>query len=165
MKKIWKELDRDLIDMEINDYSFGANLQELSKKSIVAYILPVSIWFVAFTISISGALLIVIFVILIGVYIVAYIRSYTLFIDDEGVWVFRGVFPWQKGIYGVKWGDFNEGVFSQNFASWVLRSFTIEVKNRYKEEPEIVLKHMHNGDYAITKMNSVFMHKYRREHQ
>lgn len=150
--------------MEINDYAFGENQQELSKKSIVAYILPMLLWFVFFSISLGTPLFLMV-VILIGVYTVAYIRSYTLFVDDEGVWVFRGVFPWQQGIYGVKWGDFNEGVFSQNFASWALRSFTIEVKNRYKEEPEIVLKHMHNGDYAITKMNSVFMHKYRRTHQ
>ena len=151
--------------MEINDYCFGRNPQELSKKSIIAYILPVSIWFVAFTISLTGPLLFVIFVILTGVYTVAYIRSYTLFIDDEGVWVFRGVFPWQKGIYGVKWGDFNEGVFFQNFASWALRSFTIEVKNRYKKESEIVLAHMHNGDMAVTEMNSVFFQKYRRKYQ
>jgi len=151
--------------MDIHIYSFGENPQELSKKSIVAYVVPMFIWFVAFTISLSGTLVFVIFIILIGVYTVAYIRSYTLFMDDEGVWVFRGVFPWQKGIYGVKWGDFNEGVFFQNFASWALRSFTIEVKNRYKEEFEIMLRYMHNGDSAITKMNSKFMQKYRRKHQ
>lgn len=150
--------------MQINNYSFGNNPQVLSKKSIVAYILPMFLWFVVFSISLGAPLFLVV-VILIGVYTVAYIRSYTLFIDDEGVWVFRGVFPWQKGIYGVKWSDFNEGVFFQNFASWALKSFTIEVKNRYKDEPEIVLKHMHNGDSAITKMNSVFLQKYRRTHQ
>lgn len=151
--------------MEIDDYAFGANPQMLSKKSIVAYMLPMSIWFIAFTISLSGNLLFVIFIILTGVYTIAYIRSYTLFIDDEGVWVFCGVFPWQKGIYGVKWGNFNEGVFFQNFVSWASRSFTIEVKNRYKKEPEIMLMFMHNGDIAVTKMNSVFMQKYRRKHQ
>lgn len=153
------------MNIEINNYSFGENPQELSKKSIVAYVVPMSIWLIAFTLSLNGNLLFVIFVILIGVYTVVHIRSYTLFMDDEGVWVFRGVFPWQKGIYGVKWGDFNEGVFFQNFASWTLRSFTVGVKNRYKEESEIVLEHMYNGDYAITKMNSIFMQKYRKIYQ
>lgn len=151
--------------MKINDCSFGDNPKELSKKSIIAYLLPMPIWLIAFVASLNIMPLFAIFIALIGVYVIVYIRSYTLFIDDEGVWVFRGVFPWQKGIYGVKWGDFNEGVFFQNFASWALRSFTIEVRNRYKKESEIILTHMNNGDRAIEKINYIFFKKYRSKYQ
>lgn len=150
--------------MEIGNYTFGSNLQVLSKKSIVAYVLPMSIWFVVFIASLTNSLLFAILIALIGLYIVLYIRSYTLFIDDEGVWVLRGVFSWQKGIYGIRWDEFGEGVFYQDLTSWILKSYTIEIKHKFKEGHKIRLKQMNNGDIAITKINTVFMQKYRRKY-
>ena len=138
-------------------------MQVISKKSIVAYGLPMFIWFIVFIIVLGDSLLYAIPIALIGVYIFLYIRSHALFIDDEGVWVFRGVFSWQKGIYGIKWDDFGEALFYQNITSWLLKSYTIKIKNRFRSEHEIVLTHMYLGDFAVTKINSVFMKKYRKK--
>src|SRR5688572_4914831 len=44
-------------------------------------------------------------------YQILYVRSINLFVDDKGVWYFRGVFPWQKGVSGVLWRDLDGAVF------------------------------------------------------
>lgn len=150
--------------MKIDNYTFGNNPNILSKKSIVAYGIPISVWFIVFVISIEESLLYAVPIALIGIYIVFYIRSYTLFIDDKGVWVLRGVFLWQKGIYGIRWDEFGEGVFYQDLTSWILKSYTIEIKHKFKEGHKIRLTQMKNGDIAITKINTVYMQKYQRKY-
>jgi len=141
----------------IAQYSFGNNPTILARKSFTAYIKPMGIWFVVSIIAsaISGILSII--GLLIGIGIVLYIKSYTLFVDDEGIWVFRGIFPWNKGIYGVRWRDFGEAEFYLNPISWSLKSYRIHIKNRYKEQPEFVLKDMHKGDEAVSQINAMSM--------
>ena len=151
--------------MIANNYTFGKNPQILSKKSIFAYILPVATWLIILIIALAISFFFALPVFLIGLYYILLLKSYKLFIDDEGVWVFRGVNSWDQGIYGIKWSDFGEAVFIQNLDSWVFRTYTIEIKNRFKEEPIIRLEHMHNGDIAVSKINNLFMHKYRKLHQ
>jgi len=89
----------------------------------------------------------------VGVLILMYLRSYVLFMDDLGVWLRRGIFPWDRGIVGVRWRDLREGLFYLNPLSWLTRSYTIEIGNRYQDEPEILLTQMYRGDQAIMKIN------------
>ncbi len=141
----------------INQYSFGNNPVVLAKKSITAYLVPMGIWFIVWIIASSISGLLSVLVLGTGIIIAMHIRSYTLFVDEEGVWVFKGIFPWSKGIYGVKWRDFGEAVFFLNPVSWSLKSYTIHATNKFKPEEEIVLKNMHNGDIAVSKINAMSM--------
>jgi len=141
----------------IGQYSFGNNTTVLSKKSFIAYIKPMSIWFVIWIVASAISVILSIIGLIIGIGIVFYIRSYALFVDDVGVWVFRGIFPWDSGIYGVRWRDFGEAEFYLNPVSWSLKSYRIHIKNRYKNEPEFILKDMHNGDVAVSQINAMSM--------
>ena len=59
--------------MKIENFAFGNNPQAISKKSIVAYGLPMSIWFIVFVVALGDSLLNAIPIALIGVYIFLYI--------------------------------------------------------------------------------------------
>ena len=141
----------------VNLYSFGNNPVILAKKSITAYFVPIGIWFIVWVIALSISVLLGLLVLVIGIAIVMQIKSYTLFVDEDGVWVFSGIFPWNKGIYGVKWRDFGEATYFLNSISWMLNSYTIKISNKYKQEDEIVLKDMHNGNIAVSQINEMFM--------
>jgi len=146
----------------IKKYCLGKNPIVLSKKSIITYIKPIGILLILAYFGYQYFPIIGIFfsIIIFGVYI--YIRSYTLFIDDAGVWVFHGLFPWSKGVSGIKWSDFSEATYSQNFFSWALSSYTVTAKNKFKGQSEFVLYDMHNGDTAVAKINSVSQNKDKR---
>ena len=141
----------------INQYSFGSNPIVLAKKSIIAYFIPLGIWFIVWIAILSISALIGLLFIAVGIIIVMQIKSYVLFVDEEGVWVLSGIFPWNKGIYGVKWCDFGEATYFLNPVSWILNSYTIKISNKYKQENEIVLKNMHNGHIAVSLINKIYL--------
>lgn len=81
------------------------------------------------------------------------LRSYKLFTDTNGVWVASGIFPWSKGVTGVKWCDLDSVLYFTGFISWALKSHTIHIGHRYTKESEIVLTHMSNGPDAVMTIN------------
>jgi hypothetical protein len=93
--------------------------------------------------------------VVIGVYAVRImtLRSVVLFLDEEGVWVFSGIFPWSKGTSGVKWRDLEDAVYFPNFFSWMLKSYTVRIGHRFTKSSEIVLKHMALGHNAAMNIN------------
>lgn len=141
----------------LNQYSFGQNPIVLARKSFTGYIVPMGAWLIIWLAASAFSDLLSIALLLIGVIVFLYIRSYQLFVDDAGVWVFRGVFPWDKGIYGLRWEEFGLAVFYQNPWSWILRSYAVQVKNKYKEEVILDLSNMHRGDIAISRINAMAM--------
>ena len=86
-------------------------------------------------------------------YGLAYKNSVSLYIDDRGVWVRKGIFPWQRGESGVKWRDVDEAVYATGFFSWVFGSYTLQVRHRFSKESEILLNHIHQGHEAVSKIN------------
>ena len=141
----------------LSQYSFGQNPIVLSRKSFVGYLKPMGIWLLVWLVSASISFWLSAIVLLIGVLIFFYIRSYRLFVDDAGIWVFRGIFPWDRGIYGLRWEEYGLAVFYQNPLSWILKSYTIHVKNKYKEETIIDLSDMYRGDEAVSQINAMAM--------
>ena len=141
----------------IAQYSFGNNPIILAKKSFVAYIKPIAIWFIVWLIASSISIILSIVGIIIGVGIIRYIRSYTLFVDDVGIWIFQGISPWNRGINGIKWCDFEKAEYYLDPLSWLLKSYNIHIKNRYKEDPAFILKDMYNGDIAVSQINAMSM--------
>ena len=148
---------------EGENFSSASNASILARKSWLAYVGPtigyavtlyVLISFV-WSINSTAALVLVILTMAIYIYVLFKLYSYMLYINEAGVWVFSGVFPWNKGASGVKWRDLDEAIFYQNFFSWIFRAYSLRVSNRYKPGAEISLTTMHNGSIAVQRINIV----------
>lgn len=88
-------------------------------------------------------------------YRVMMIRSFHLFYDGTGVWLSKGVFPWQKGVAGVKWRDIDEAVFFQGLWSWMFKSYTVRVGHRFTKSSELMMSHMARGHEAASTVNTL----------
>lgn len=89
------------------------------------------------------------------VYQVLLIHSVRLFTHPDGVWVYSGVFPWNRGVSGVRWRDLREATFSQSFFGWLFKAYPVTVTNRYQGNNEISLPHIKNGDQAAMHINDL----------
>ncbi|MEW9572775.1 hypothetical protein ABQJ54_13535 [Rhodanobacter sp. Si-c] len=81
------------------------------------------------------------------------IHSVALYTDDQGVWVYSGIFPWSKGTSGVKWRDVEDAVYFPNFLGWLLKSYTVRIGHRFTKSSEIVLPHIARGHDAVMHIN------------
>jgi uncharacterized membrane protein YdbT with pleckstrin-like domain len=81
------------------------------------------------------------------------LRSTVLFIDNDGVWVYSGIFPWSRGSTGVKWRDIDSASCKISFFSWLFKTYDIRVGHRFTKESEIVLYNIFNGHKAIEYIN------------
>ena len=86
-------------------------------------------------------------------YRVLLIRSFQLYYDDVGVWLYSGVLPWQRGVRGIKWRDLDQAFYVQSFRSWLTRSWSIRVTHRFTEANAIMLSHMARGREAVAIIN------------
>lgn len=89
------------------------------------------------------------------VYSVASTYSVRIFTNDSGVWMHRGVFPWEKGVTGVQWRDVGQAGYTQGFASWALRSYNISVSHRFTAGSELIVRNVHLGDKAVMHINGI----------
>ena len=88
--------------MLLNNYN--KNIIILAKKSYTAYIVPMLIFAFTIFIGLNANILVTLFIILpIGIATFLHIKSITLFVDENGVWVYEGILPWNRGYY-VKGG-------------------------------------------------------------
>lgn len=135
----------------------------LARKSWLAYVAPTFFYMAAiyalsafgWGVNKLGAIALTGILVAAYLYVLLSIRSHMLFYNDNGVWVFSGIFPWNKGVSGVKWRDLDEAVFYQNFLSWVFSAYTLRVSHRFTREGEIRLHTMHGGDAAVQVINSI----------
>jgi len=98
------------------------------------------------------ALLLVLALLFVG-YQFAYLRSYRLYYDDMGVWIYSGILPWKRGVAGVKWRDLDEATFHNSFWSWLSGSYTIQLKHRFTKASEIVQADMARGKQVVISIN------------
>lgn len=84
-----------------------------------------------------------------------YLRSVSLFADAHGVWVARGILPWNKGVSGVKWRDLDEAVYFQGFFAWLFKSFRLRIGHRFTKANEIILPNVNRGDSAVKAINQL----------
>ncbi len=81
------------------------------------------------------------------------IRSYHLYRDDVGVWLYSGVLPWNSGVRGVKWRDLDEAVYYQTMWSWLFKSYSLRIGHRFTKSSEILLSHIARGDQCVMNIN------------
>lgn len=98
------------------------------------------------------ALILLVALIFIG-YQIALLRSYRLYYDAAGVWIYSGILPWKRGVAGVKWRDLDEAIFVNNFWSWLSGSYTVQLKHRFTKDIEISAPGMARGKQAVITIN------------
>lgn len=86
-------------------------------------------------------------------YQIMLVRSYRLFYDDLGIWVYHGILPWTKVTTGVKWRDLDEAIYLSSFWSWLFKSYTIRIGHRFTKASEILLSHMAGGKETVIAIN------------
>lgn len=132
------------------------------RLSWVAYIKPAVIVFVMLGVSIAmfdknGGLsaLIGTITLLGAVYKFLYFKSIELYTDENGVWMYKGILPWTKGVYGIKWQDLEDATFYQGFFSWIFKSYKVRIGHRFTRSSEIVINHISKGHDAASTINSL----------
>jgi hypothetical protein len=131
----------------------------LSWTAYVAPTLQLGLWLgvavpLAFAAHAVAGLAVAIVGLTFAAYRFAFLRSVVLFSDDEGVWVQRGVLPWDTGAYGVKWRDLDEAVFFPGLLDWLTRSYTVVLRHRFTKEAEVALAHVAQGDQVVMAINA-----------
>lgn len=108
-------------------------------------------------------------VLLIALLFIAYqallLRSYRLYYDEAGVWIYSGLLPWKRGVAGVKWRDLDEATFVNGFWSWMSRSYTIQLKHRFTKASEISESNMANGKQVVITINQQHQQRIRIENR
>jgi len=138
-------------------------VQTLARKSWTAYVKLTIFTLLALLIVVPMAwrssstlgVLAFLFISAIAAYRFALIRSFHLYCDSDGIWLYSGVLPWSRGITGVKWRDLDEALMIQTLWSWLFKSYTVRIGHRFTKANEIVLTHMARGDTAVTNVNEL----------
>ena len=131
-----------------NSATVPSEIASLGGKSWTAYIRVVLVGIVLFFIitplawsfSVIAGVVVLLVSLLFVVYQFLLLRSFHLYYDDVGVWVYSGVLPWNKGVAGVKWRDLDEALYFQSMGSWLFKSYTIRIGHRFTKSSEIVLR-------------------------
>ena len=153
------------MNMETERKSAHASSDVIGRKSWLAY-LGSFIGFLFFAISVPGSIylgtentlwsLIGLSVVAITyLYVVLYLKSYKLYVNQKGVWIDSGVLPWESGAHGVKWQDLNEASYKTGFVSWITNSYKICISHRYTKTSEIFLTNIWAGKKAVLKINRI----------
>lgn len=93
------------------------------------------------------------------VYQVLYLRSIRLFTNDEGVWLFRGILPWNKGIIGVKWRDVEDAIYFTGFVSWAFNAHSVRIGHRFTKTSELTIGNVKDGRDAVSHINDLHREK------
>jgi len=88
-------------------------------------------------------------------YKVLTLKSYHLYCDDMGVWIYSGILPWSKGVNGVKWRDLDGAVYFQSMWSWMFKSYSLQIGHRFTKANEILLSHIAHGDKVVLEINNM----------
>lgn len=129
-------------------------------KEIVYATLVISLWYYLAPLMKSKMILNCLQVgVVVGLIIILYRMYYTwtirLYANDSGIWVYRGVFPWARGVYGMKWGDFEDCVVTQKFIYWLTNSHPVILRTRFSKNPEIYLPPIFAARKAAQYINNV----------
>ena len=87
------------------------------------------------------------------IYQILVLKSFHVYFDEVGVWVYSGVLPWNKGVAGLKWRDLDEAVYFQSMGSWLFKSYSIRIGHRFTKTSEILLSHWARGNEVVMEIN------------
>ena len=117
----------------------------LGAACIAALVWRHDLWKIIVPILLFGGALIV--------YHIAWLRTFRLYYDSRGVWIYAGLLPWKRGVSGVKWRDLDEAVFVNGLWSWLSHSYTVQLRHRFAKTIEIYADDMARGKDAVMTIN------------
>lgn len=144
-----------------NSATVPSEIRSLGGKAWTAYVRVVLVGLalflivtpIAWSISYIAGIVVLLTSLTFVAYQVLVLKSFHLYFDDIGVWVYSGVLPWNKGVAGVKCRDLDEAVYFQSMGSWLFKSYTIRIGHRFTKSSEILLSHWARGNEAVMKIN------------
>jgi len=147
---------------EVQAQANSSNKFKSYRVSWVGYVKPAAITFVfvvIFLSCIAGGSVLVSLLFLIPTISSAYYTYYTssirLYTTENGVWCERGLLPWDKGSFGIKWRDMEDAVYFMGFGAWLFKSHTIRIRHRFTKSSEVVIKNLANAPDAVNHINSL----------
>lgn len=144
-----------------NSANVASEITSLGGKSWTAYVRIVLIGLVLFLVvtplawqaSATAGVVVLAISLAFVVYQFLLLKSFHLYFDDIGVWVYSGILPWNKGVAGVKWRDLDEAVYFQSMGSWLFKSYSVRIGHRFTKSSEILLSHWARGHEAVMAIN------------
>lgn len=86
---------------------------------------------------------------------VLHLASYELYFDKQGVWLRSGLFPWDRGAFGIDWRDTEGCLTVRGFISWISRSSEIIIAHRFTDSSKIRVGDMTNALKTCNKINQL----------
>ena len=92
---------------------------------------------------------------IIFVYRIAVLRSYKIFVTNEGIWLNYGILPWAKGGNGLRWNDADMAFYYPNFLSWITNSYTITINHKYTNASDFMASNIWRGRKVCGEISSI----------
>lgn len=89
-----------------------------------------------------------------------YTRTIRLYANQEGIWLYRGLFPWQRSLSGVRWHNVDEATSRTGLVSWLTHAYPVRITNRYTKDIEIWASDISRGDEFVARINGVIGQRY-----
>lgn len=77
------------------------------------------------------------------------------YIDRDGIWFRQNIFPWSRGLIGVRWENFDQAQYRPSVISWMTKSYTVFLQDRFGKS--VVIKNLYNGRKWSGAVNTVAM--------
>lgn len=90
-----------------------------------------------------------------------YLRTLRLIINSDGVYLFKGIFPWTKGTTGTLWQDIADAQYFPGFIAWLTKTYSIQVRFRFNKSSETFVPYIWNGNQAVIKINQTLQERAR----
>lgn len=130
--------------------------------SLVSYTLVSLVYVIGFTIGAliyrwvwSIGALIMLYNVLRWAYNMAELRSMKLYADADGVWYYRGLMPWNRGVRGMRWRDLDIAGYQPGLISWLTSSYGVTFAHRFNPDGDMRLGHIAHGDQAAMEFNEI----------
>lgn len=82
-----------------------------------------------------------------------YLYSVKLYTNEKGAWLYRGVLPWNKGTYGVRWEEMDDATYCSGFLAWATNNYEIEIRHRFTKDIEIYARRVKDGHKFALEVN------------
>lgn len=90
-----------------------------------------------------------------------YLRTLRLIINGDGVYLFKGIFPWTKGTTGTLWQDIADAQYFPGFIAWLTKTYSIQVRFRFNKSNETFVPYIWNGNRAVITINQTLQERAR----
>ena len=71
------------------------------------------------------------------------VRRCKAFFNQDGVWYFKGVWPWTSKMRGIRWENFHQALYRQDAAGLFFKTYTIYLFGR--DGSTVIIKNLYDG--------------------